>query len=168
MTTLVPKGVKEESWRPLVQLRDYAVLCNPGESVFFKFGAGRGLYVGIDPSSVGRIVNSLDFENGDPSLLGKLAPNVKAIIGRTGDATIKVMHAMISRTHLELTLKGNVLVVKDCGSTNGTYIHTENPHFDIHEYLEHHPLGSAPGDTLNWVQVTFGVGITDFLKDYSQ
>lgn len=168
MSTLVPKGVKEEAWKPLVQQRDYAVLCNPEESVFLKFGSGRGMYVGIDPSKTGRLVNSLEYENGEPSLLGKLAADTPVIIGRTGDSSIKVMHAMISRHHLSLTLKGNVLIVKDLGSTNGTYIFSEIPHFDIAEYLEHHPLGSTDGDTLNWVHETFGVGIDEFLKNYSQ
>src|SRR4051812_9267143 len=116
MPTLVPKGVSDEKWKRLNPQREYAVLCNPDSSVFLKFGQGRGLYVGIDPSSAGRLVNSLDFENGEPTLLGKISPGAKTVIGRTAEAGVKVMHAMISRNHLEMLLQGNVLVIKDLGS----------------------------------------------------
>lgn len=168
MSTLVPKGVKEESWKKLTPLRDYAVLCPTDSSVFFKFGQGRGYYISIDPAGPGRIVNETNYENGDPSLLGNLPPDSKCILGRMAEATIKVMHAMISRQHVEFKLQGNVLVVRDLGSTNGTYIHDEIPHFDIADHLEHHAPGTSGGETLNWIHDVFGVHIDEFLQSYSQ
>lgn len=167
MSVLVPKGARDEAWKQLAPNRDYAVLCNLDDSVFFKFGQGRGFYIAIDPSSGARLVNEINYESGDLSLIGKLPSDTKVTLGRTSDAGLKVMHAMISRHHIEFTLLKNVLMVRDLGSTNGSYIYAEIPSFDIAEYLEHHPLGSAASDTLNWVHEAFGFGIDDFLKNYS-
>lgn len=126
------------------------------------------MYISVDPTPSGRLVNSLAYDTGDPSLLGKLPSDTKVMLGRTADCAIKVMHAIISRQHLEFNLKGNVLVVRDLGSTNGTYIHSEIKHFDIAEYIANHPPEKGSESTIDWVHEAFGATIDDFLKTYSE
>jgi pSer/pThr/pTyr-binding forkhead associated (FHA) protein len=41
-------------------------------------------------------------------------------IGRTQDNDFQIEHPTISSRHCELRLEGNEIVVRDCGSTNGT------------------------------------------------
>src|SRR5262245_19104669 len=122
MARLIPKTVDDTSWRPLVQHRDYAVMCKPADIVYFKFGAGHGLVLSIDPAGTARTINTVDLESGEPSLVSKLSSESKNVLGRTSECTIKIMHAIVSRQHLEITLKPNILIVRDLGSTNGSYI----------------------------------------------
>jgi predicted component of type VI protein secretion system len=44
------------------------------------------------------------------------------VIGRGGDATLTVVHPMISRRHAELIEVDGLLVIRDLGSLNGTYV----------------------------------------------
>ncbi len=168
MARLVPKATPDDAWKQLSPNRDYAVLCNPQDTIYFRFGQGRSMFMSLEPSATVRTLNSIDFENGEPALIAKLNPDEKNVLGRTSDCSVKVMHAIISRQHLEMMLKGNVLIVRDLGSTNGSYISVHNKHFDIEEYLQAHPLKEAQESTMDWVHEAFGPDIDTFLKNYSE
>jgi hypothetical protein len=62
--------------------------------------------------------------------------------------------------------RGNILMVKDLGSTNGSYFHTQCEHFDIDSYVESHPPKDAADSTLDAIHEAFGPTLDDFLKDY--
>ncbi|MEN6449286.1 MAG: FHA domain-containing protein [Thermoguttaceae bacterium] len=44
------------------------------------------------------------------------------VIGRGGDATLKIAHRMISRRHCEIYDAGGLLMIRDLGSLNGTVV----------------------------------------------
>ncbi len=48
-----------------------------------------------------------------------------SIIGRGGDCDFQIPLAIISRRHCQLTRKDNRLMVKDLGSSNGTYLNNK-------------------------------------------
>jgi pSer/pThr/pTyr-binding forkhead associated (FHA) protein len=48
--------------------------------------------------------------------------NQKSIIGRTSQADIQIPLEEISRRHTELEVAGDRLIVRDLGSSNGTYV----------------------------------------------
>src|SRR2546422_8236201 len=49
----------------------------------------------------------------------------KTTVGRVADNTFEIPEASVSSHHAELTLRGNDVLVKDLGSTNGTFINGE-------------------------------------------
>src|SRR6266850_7383441 len=49
----------------------------------------------------------------------------KTTIGRVEDNTFQIAEASVSSHHAEVLLRGNDVVVKDLGSTNGTFINGE-------------------------------------------
>ncbi|MCG3204134.1 MAG: hypothetical protein KCHDKBKB_00837 [Elusimicrobia bacterium] len=168
MAALIPKNQKDENWQPLIKNRDYAVLCNPTDSIYLKLGQGGGMFLSFEPSSEDRSLNEVAYESGALNMLGKVKTGERYVIGRTSESTIKISHAIVSRQHLTFTLKGNVLILQDLGSTNGTYLYGETKHFDIAEYLEQHPPEKEQEGTLDWVHQEFGPSIVEFLAEYSQ
>lgn len=169
MDKFIPKSIPEDGWQPVVQQRDHAVLCGPEDHVFFRLGPGHGMCIEVVSSPSGRVINALDFESGEATLLGKLPDEWKVVMGRTSDCTIKLMHAIVSRQHVELTFKGNgILVVRDLGSTNGTFLLKKIPHFDIVEYSESHSVEKAQESTMDSIHEAFGPALDDFLKTYAQ
>ena len=46
----------------------------------------------------------------------------KTTVGRVSDNAFEIPEASVSSHHAELTLRGNDVLVKDLGSTNGTYL----------------------------------------------
>ncbi len=46
----------------------------------------------------------------------------KTIMGRDARCEIEISSSMVSRNHAELFFRGNVLMIRDLGSTNGTYV----------------------------------------------
>ncbi len=49
----------------------------------------------------------------------------RTTIGRVSDNTFEITEASVSSHHCELLLRGNDVLVKDLGSTNGTFINGE-------------------------------------------
>jgi len=49
----------------------------------------------------------------------------KTTVGRVSDNAFEISEASVSSHHCELTLRGSDVVVKDLGSTNGTFINGE-------------------------------------------
>src|SRR5437660_7625370 len=49
----------------------------------------------------------------------------KTTVGRVSDNAFEIPEASVSSHHAELTLRGNEVLVKDLGSTNGTFINGE-------------------------------------------
>src|SRR5882762_4239873 len=49
----------------------------------------------------------------------------KTTVGRVSDNAFEIPEASVSSHHCELTLRGNDVLVKDLGSTNGTFINGE-------------------------------------------
>lgn len=169
MHRFFPKEIPVASWRPMTVLRDYAVRALADETIHFRFGQSHGVFILIAPSLAGdRFIHSIDFETGDPVVLGKLPEKTLVTIGRSSECDIKIMHAIVSRQHLSLYLDNNVLLVKDNGSTNGTYCLKENLFFDVEEYLQSHPLDKPEESTLDLIREQFGPTLIDFLKNYSQ
>lgn len=51
--------------------------------------------------------------------------NGTTTVGRVSDNAFEIAEASVSSHHAEITLRGNDVVVKDLGSTNGTFINGE-------------------------------------------
>src|SRR5881409_506283 len=49
----------------------------------------------------------------------------KTTVGRVSDNAFEIAEASVSSHHCEILLRGNDVVVKDLGSTNGTFINGE-------------------------------------------
>src|SRR5882762_1025786 len=49
----------------------------------------------------------------------------KTTVGRVPDNAFEISEASVSSHHCEIMLRGNDVVVKDLGSTNGTFINGE-------------------------------------------
>lgn len=60
-------------------------------------------------------------------LLGKLFPlnEGETVLGRSPEADIVINDSRISRKHLQITVEGEAVLVKDLGSTNGTFVNGE-------------------------------------------
>lgn len=168
MSPLVPKTTPDSEWRALSPHRNYGVRLNKEDTVFLRFGPLQGIYIAVAPASIGALIHQVNFEDGTQTLIGKVTEAEPIIIGRSSDCTIKIMHAIMSRQHLLLSLRGNVLTAKDMGSTNGTSCYKLTIYFDINEYLEGHPLDKAEESTLDTMHEQFGPGLNDFLRHYSQ
>src|ERR1043165_6317192 len=64
----------------------------------------------------------------------------KTTVGRVSDNAFEIPEASVSSHHAEILLRGNDVVVKDLGSTNGTFINGEK--------MEEAPL--KPGQILRF------------------
>ena len=53
---------------------------------------------------------------------GEHTVNLPAVLGRGREATLKLLHPLVSRKHCEIRQSGDHLVVRDLGSLNGTFI----------------------------------------------
>ena len=168
MPKFSPKDLPADAWQQLRGQRDYAFRANSDETLFFRFGHGHGIYISITPAIAGRAVNVIDIDTSETTLAGKIPNNESVLIGRTSECAVKIMHAIISRHHLKLQLVGNVLIVQDLGSTNGTFYLTDLIHFDIVSYLETHPLEGMEERTMDTIHEAFGPTLNDFLRSYSQ
>jgi FHA domain len=167
--SFIPKSVPDAEWKQLYSNRAYAVRCREDDQIYFRLGSGKSFYLSI--SSIkpqGWVISSIQFESGEGGLLHNLAEGTLLKLGRSPEAQVKIMHAIISRNHLELELRNSILTVKDLGSVNGTYCYVGASFFDIEEYLE--AQSNAKGDDLNSDEVhqVFGVGLDDFLKNYRE
>jgi hypothetical protein len=162
MGQFVPKFVEPESWDQMVPQNVYAIKMSLDKPPRLRFGLGLGLYVEITKASQGHVINILDFETGDPTLVGKLNSDLPAILGRTSDCQIKIAQPIVSRQHLELRVWGNqILVAKDLGSLNGTFMWNEVPIVNLTGLSDDAELSSA-------LEKKFGVDITPLLNEYSQ
>ena len=75
------------------------------------------------------------------------------VIGRTSECAIKIMHAIVSaQTSASSRLEGNIVVVADLGSTNGTFCLTERHYFDIDSYLSKRIRWKSRG-TARWTAI---------------
>ncbi len=173
MSKLNPQAVPAEMWKQLTPNKAYAIRANQEDDIHLRFGPG-GIYVSILAASplsaapTGRIVNSVSLEEGDLTVLGRLKDQETCVVGRSQECTIRISHAVMSRAHLELKLDGKILIAKDLGSTNGTFIHTENISFDIEDYLLNHSTEKAHESTLDEMHEAFGPTLNDFLKRYQE
>jgi hypothetical protein len=165
----IPKTIPDEHWKKLGAQRPFALLAGPDESIFLRLGVGKSIYLELAPSQMGaRIINLLSYEAGESLLLHNL-PNLGFLcVGRGSECSIKIMNPIVSRHHVELSLEGNILVVKDLGAINGTFVHTDNFGFDIDKYLVDRPIETAHERTLDAIHEAFGPNLDDFLKHYSQ
>jgi hypothetical protein len=169
MPKFVPKETLEDDWEQLAPQKSYAVLSDDDHPVYLKLGRGRSYYIGVYPvKPEGRLMNTIEYDSGDTALLYKLTNLTKVEAGRISECVIKIINPVISRKHLKFYLDGNILVVGDIGSTNGTYIYKENVYFSIDDYMARHTASAPQGETLDEIQMTFGVGIEDFFKRYKR
>ena len=164
----VPKETLGDEWHRLESGRAYAVRCRKEDEVYLRFGQGLGLYLAILNAPNGRVINSLDYETGDRVVLGKLTESAPTVLGRTSQSGLVLMHAMVSRQHVEFLFEKGILLVKDLGSTNGTYCFKTPVFFDVDRYLEAHPVETLQDQTADRVHEEFGFEIDDFLRHYSQ
>lgn len=170
----MPRAVPPELWKQLTSNRTYAIRAQMDDDIHLRFGPG-GIYVSIlsasplSASPNGRVVNAVSLEEGDLTVLGRIKDKETVIVGRSNDCPIKVSHAVMSRQHLEIHLDGNILLVKDLGSTNGTFYHTDNVTFDVEDYIANHPTDKAHESTMDEIQEAFGgPALSDFLKRYEE
>ncbi len=149
--------------------RARAFRINPEDTVYLRLGRGKSIYVELVPSQMGtRIVNLIDYENGNANLIQKVSDHQTTLVGRTSECAIKIINPVVSRRHVELAMDGNVLVVTDLGSSNGTYYHPDCFGFDIDPYLESFPIDQMSDRTMDPIHEAFGPTLDDFLKRYSQ
>lgn len=78
---------------------------------------------------------------------GEVDVNLPTVIGRSNDVDLPLRHALISRQHCELSELDGVVIVRDLGSLNGTFI-------DDKRITE---AELRPGDLLTVGSVTFRV-----------
>jgi hypothetical protein len=163
MGAFVPKFVAPEAWEQMIPQNVYAIRMSPAdEPVRFRFGLGMGLYIEISKASQGHVVNVLDFESGEPTLAGKVLPDTQSILGRVSDCQIKIAQPIISRQHLELKVwDEKILVAKDLGSTNGTFLWKEIPIENLSEL-------SSNEESLERLEKKFGIDMSSLLNEYSQ
>lgn len=168
MSKLIPKAIPAEMWKQLTPNKTYGIRANSDDDIHLRFGPG-GVYVSIlNSPPAGRIVNSVSIEDGTLSVIGKINAGELTVMGRATETGIKVVHPIMSRSHVEIKLDGNVLTVKDLGSTNGTFFYSDNIVFDIDDYLSRHPVGEAATSTMDELHESFGSSFNDFLKRYSE
>jgi hypothetical protein len=158
-------------WKQLTPNKVYGVRADREDDIHLRFGPG-GMYISIlsasplSASPTGRVINSVTLEEGDLAVLGRLKDKESVTMGRANECGIKVAHAVMSRQHLEIKLDGNVLLLKDLGSTNGTFYHIDNIVFDIDDYIVNHPPEKAAESTMDEMHEAFGKEFDDFLKRY--
>ena len=87
---------------------------------------------------------------GNKALNGVVSFTLPGAIGRSRRADVSVAHPMVSRHHCEVEEQDGFVVIRDLGSTNGTY-------FDGHRIRE---AAIAPGGQ-------FSIGPLTFQIDYS-
>jgi hypothetical protein len=167
LAKLVPKSVPEDGWVAMIPDRDYAVRLGKNDNTFLRFGPGQGIYLSIEPGPSGRFIYSLDYETGEPTLLARMPENQTVAIGRTSECLVKIMHAIVSRRHLEMRLDGDIVILRDLGSTNGSFLLADMPYFDIAGYIEANPLDKVEERTLDGIHEQFGPTLDDFLRRYS-
>lgn len=168
MAKFVPKALAENAWVALKAERDYAIRAEKNETAYIRFGAGQGVYLAIAPAPTGRVIMGIDFETGEQTLLARMPGGQPIVIGRISECLIKIMHAIVSRRHVQITLEGNVVVVRDLGSTNGTFVAPGTPHFDIQAYMDSYAGESAEERTLDTIHEQFGPTLDDFLRSHSR
>ena len=166
MAFLSPQDVPDTEWVALPPNRAYAVKCDKEDTVHFRFGQSHGIYFAFTPVPGGLLANLLDYEKGEATLIGKINEGTPSLLGRTSECGIKIMHAIISRQHMALQFEGNILVVTDLGSTNGSFIHTQSVRFDIEEYVTAHPPQKGRESTMDAIHEAFGPALDDFLMSY--
>lgn len=82
----------------------------------------------------------LNFKNEKGEAKRVLVEGEKFVIGRTPDNDLQISLGNLSRQHAKIERFGDVFVVSDCGSSNGTTLNDEN--------LEN-PIALQNGDLLN-------------------
>ncbi len=169
MPRIVPKDTPEAAWHQLPPNKDFAIRSTKEDVINIRLGQGQGVFLMIAPIQLElRAVHSINFEHGEPVVLAKLNDKENTIVGRTSECRVKIIHAIVSRQHLMLRFDGTILVVRDMGSTNGTYCHNANVCFDIGDYLAAHPIDKAGESTLDQIHEVFGPTLDDFLTRYSK
>lgn len=168
MNKFLPKEKPEDAWQAMEGDRFYGIRANKDEIVYMRFGPEHGVYVAIQGTSDGCIISSIDYETGNLVPLGKITEGATVSLGRATTCDIKILHAIMSRRHLELSKRGNVMVSRDLGSTNKTFVFQDNRYFDIEKYVANHPLDQAAEGTLDSVREAFGPAVTDFLKKFME
>jgi hypothetical protein len=160
-------------WKPLTPNRVFAIRAQIDDDIHLRFGPG-GFFVSIlsnsplSASPSGRVVNSVSLEEGDLAVLGRIKDKELVIMGRANECAIKIPHAVMSRHHTEIYLDEKVLFVKDLGSTNGTFFHTDNVVFDVEDYRAKHPADKASESTMDEIAEAFGPTLPDVLKRYDE
>ncbi len=163
-----PKGVPEEHWHQLKGNRAYAIKCDEDRIVHLRFGIG-GLFIAVGKGEEKElIVSSINLADGNLTEVARFGQNKIMTLGRSSDCQIRISHPILSRKHVELSVEGNVLVVKDLGSTNGSFCHSENFFFDIEDYISKHVGSDSPDSTMDEIHEAFGPPINDFLKKRSE
>lgn len=161
MAQFIPKFVAQEAWEKMTPQQVYGIKLSLDELVRFRFGIGLGVYVEISRASQGYVINMLDFETGDPTLAGKLTEGT-VVVGRTSECQVKIAQPIMSRQHLELKVWDNkVLIAKDMGSLNGTYMWKEIPIVNLTEQV-------VNADSIDLLSQKFGIDAKPLLNEYSQ
>lgn len=162
-----PAELEDDAWERLDPFKCFAVLCDDKNPVYLRLGRGRGVFLTIQSlMNEGRVIKTIEYENGNMSPLAKLANFGAVSLGRSSDVSVKIVSPIVSRRHLELSLDGNILVIMDSGSMNGTYIYSKNVFFSVDDYLSHYSLEESAQKTLDQVHETFGLELDEFFKRY--
>jgi len=91
--------------------------------------------------------------------------NLPATIGRGNNNNLQLRSDAVSRQHVELTLKGDEIQVKDLGSTNGTYLNgqvVQHSELLLGDTLY---LGSFLVSLLNTSDLALGTTVTESAED---
>ncbi len=165
----LPKAIEDSKWKLFTGQRVYAMRSHSDDFIVLRLGMGKAFYLEIAPlNNDSRVLNSIDYETGAVDLLMKLQEGLPLAIGRASPCTVKILHPYVSRQHIELTIQGDILLVKDLGSVNGSYYNTNNFCFDVDKYLDSHPVKLSKDGTLDALHEAFGPTLDDFLKLYSE
>lgn len=80
------------------------------------------------------------------------------LIGRRNDCALQLPSESISRLHAEIRFCDTGILIKDCGSTNGTFV-------NCHRLTGEQPL--KPGDVVHFAGFEFQVGRDESVEEYS-
>lgn len=168
-TRFIPKAIEEQKWKKLEPGKNYAVRCKEEEEIRVRLGTGIGLYFSFSIANKEKLlIHSIGYDTGETTILASAPRDIMIAMGRAEECEFKIKHAIVSRRHAEFKLDGDIFVIKDNVSTNGTYIYDENVMFDVDEYLAAHPVAESANSTMDYIHEEFGPTLDDFLTRYQK
>ena len=122
MPKIFPSQIPAEAWLRLSSDREYPVRLTNADPVYLRLGGDLASYVAITRNEKGLFLMSVAHGNGDLAVIAPVQEGKDLVLGRVPQSDLPVPHAAVSRRHLQVRVDGEKVVLRDLGSTNGTFI----------------------------------------------